>query len=243
MSQELVSQSFSGVHNQDLATTTARLMEGGSWKNQRVIQILPASKLIPTKVALSLMNLASPPNNGFFRIVAQGYEVGDGYSTAIEAVLQDPNLSQWEFILTVEHDNLPPPDGLLKLIERMEAHPELSVIGGLYFTKGPGGVAQIWGDAKDPNINFRPQLPDLNRGLVECCGTGMGFTLYRLAMFKDPRLRRPWFKTQKEGGIATQDLYFAMNAKAFDYRFAVDCGVAVGHIDWKGDFGPEGKVW
>jgi hypothetical protein len=239
----LIVQDFGGANNADLDGARARLMKGGSWKNQRVVVVLPASELIPAKVALTHWNLAFPPNNGVLRILAVGQEVGEAYSNALTSIMADQNLSQWEFLLTLEHDNCPPPDGLLKLIERMEERPELSVIGGLYFTKGAAGVAQIWGDPKDPVANFRPQLPDLNGGLVECCGTGMGFTLYRLQMFKDARLRKPWFKTQKENGMATQDLYFAMDARQYGYRFAVDCGVKVGHLDWKGDFGPAGKMW
>jgi len=209
---------------------------------------MPTADLIPAKVALSWMNLAFPPNNGVVRILAQGMEVGEAYSGAIESVLADPNLREWEYVLTVEHDNLPPPDGLLRLINRMEEHPELHVIGGLYFTKGNGyggvggGVAQIWGDPKD-GLNFRPQLPDPAGGLVECCGTGMGFTLFRLALFKNQSLRRPWFKTQKEGGCATQDLYFASDARKYGIRFAVSCDVRVGHLDVKGEFGPAGMVW
>lgn len=239
----LIVQDFGGANNADPEGTRARLMRGGSWKNQRVIVVLPAAEMISAKVALSYWNLAFPPNNGVLRILAQGLEVGDAYSSAIEAMLADPNIAQWEYVLTIEHDNLPPPDGLLRLVERMDAHPELSVIGGLYHTKGPGGCSQIWGDVKDLMINFRPQLPDPAGGLVECHGTGMGFTLYRLAMFKDAKLRRPWFKTQREGGISTQDLYFASDARKHGYRFAVDCSVRVGHIDMQGHFGPAGMVW
>jgi hypothetical protein len=152
-------------------------------------------------------------------------------------------LSQWEYILTIEHDNCPPPDGVIKLVERMEEHPELSCVGGLYFTKGPGGIAQIWGDASDPMVNFRPQLPDTSGGLVECHGTGMGFNLWRLSMFKDSKLRRPWFKTQTKDGVATQDLYAWSDFRKNGYRCAVDCSVKVGHFDFKGDFGIPEFMW
>lgn len=231
MKPQLIIQDFGGEHNAKPEATRARLIRGGSWKKQRIIVILPASDMIPAKVALSHWNLAFPPNNGMFRILALGMEVGDAYSSAIEGVLAHAELAQWEYILTIEHDNMPPGDGILKLLERMEAHPELACVGGLYFTKGEGGVPQIWGDVKDPLMNFRPQLPDPNGGLVECYGTGMGFNLFRLAMFKDERLRRPWFKTQKEGGVATQDLYFWSDVRKYGYRCAIDCSVKVGHLD------------
>lgn len=243
MTGSLVIQDLGGAHNGDLSGARARLMKGASWKKQRIIVVVPADEVIPAKVALAHWNLAFPPNNGVVRILAQGMEVGHAYSAAIENVLSHPELSKWEYILTIEHDNMPPPDGVLRLVERMERFPHLDVIGGLYFTKGPGGVAQIWGDPKDPDLNFRPQLPDETGDVVECCGTGMGFTLFRMKMFRDERLRRPWFKTQTEGGLGTQDLYFAGDARKFGYRFAVDCGVRVGHYDLRGDFGIADFVW
>lgn len=237
MKPQIISQDFGGAHNADLNATSARLLRGGSWKKQRVIVVLPSADTIPAKVALSHRNLAFPPNNGMHWMLALGMEVGDAYSSSIEAILGHPDLSQWEYLLTIEHDNAPPSDGVIRLIERLEEHPELAAVGGLYFTKGPGGVAQIWGDVKDSAVNFRPQPPDPNGGLVECYGTGMGFTLYRLSMFKDPKLRRPWFKTQTVNGVATQDLYFAADARKWGYRFAIDCSVRVGHYDLRGDFG------
>lgn len=235
MKPQLVIQDFGGIHNADGEKTRARLIKGGSWKKQRIVVILPAAAMIPAKVALTHWNLGFPPNNGVVRILAQGMEVGDAYSTAISQIPADPNLSQWEYVLTIEHDNTPPPDGVLKLLERMEAHPELACVGGLYFTKGEGGVPQIWGDPKDPVLNFRPQLPDLEGGLVECCGTGMGFNLFRLAMFKDEQLRKPWFVTQTQGGLSTQDLYFWGDARKHGYRCAIDCSIKVGHYDHETD--------
>jgi hypothetical protein len=202
--------------------------------------------MIPAKIALSLWNLAFPPNNGVVRILAQGMEVGDAYSTAIENILAHPDLSQWEYVLTIEHDNAPPSDGVIKLIERMEQHPEVDCISGLYFTKGEGGVAQIWGDASDLIMNFRPQIPDTNGGLKMCYGTGMGFALWRMSMFKDKNIARPFFRTLtgKNGeGVATQDLQFWTKAFKAGHKCAVDCSVKVGHYDLKGEFGPPDTMW
>lgn len=238
MTPGLVVQDFGGAHNADLDKTRARLIKGASWKKQRVVVVIPAGSSIPAKAYLSHVNLIFAPNNGVVRILAQGMEVGEAYSTAIASILAHPELGQWEYLLTLEHDNLPPQDGVIKLIERMEAHPEFACIGGLYFTKGEGGVAQIWGDPKDPVLNFRPQVPVPGQ-LVECCGTGMGFNLFRLSMFKDERLRKPWFKTLAgKEGAGTQDLYFWGDARKYGYRCAIDCAVTVGHYDESTD-----KVW
>lgn len=224
-----------GRHNGDVGKTRARLDQAKSWKKQRIIRLKPAGQMLSSKVADTHESLMYPPNNGVARLLAYGMEVGEAYSTAIEQILAHPELSTWEYLLTIEHDNMPPADGVLRLLERMEANPRFDCIGGLYYTKGEGGVAQIWGDPKDPVPNFRPQLPDPNGGLVECCGTGMGFNLWRLKMFKDNRLRRPWFVTQKKDGVATQDLYAWMDFRRHGYRCAIDCGVKVGHYDVETD--------
>lgn len=227
---QIVSYDY-GKHNESVEFSRGRILEGGSWKKQRIIALIPSAPMIPAKVALSHWNLIFPPNQGVYRMLCLGMEVGDAYSQAIETILAHPDLSQWEYILTLEHDNVPPPDGVLKLIERMEANPHLSCIGGLYWTKGEGGVPQIWGDPNDPIVNFRPQPPRPNE-LQECVGTGMGFNLWRLSMFKDKNLRRPWFVTKAGAdGVGTQDLYAWGDFRKHGYRCAIDNSVLVGHYD------------
>lgn len=234
MNPELVIQDFGGINNSDLVKSGSRIIKGGSWKRQRIVCVIPADEMIPAKVALSHWNLIFPPNNGVVRILALGMEVGDAYSKAIEQVVVHPQLKDWEYLLTLEHDNMPPQDGVLKLLETMEDHPELATVSGLYFTKGEGGCAQIWGDPSDPILNFRPQIPRADT-LQECCGTGMGLALWRLSMFKDERIEKPWFKTEKGPvGVSTQDLAFWSKARKYGYRCAVDTRVKVGHIDENG---------
>ena len=248
-------ETMEGVNNTALAENRTRIIDTGSWKPQNIVMILPAAKMVPVKCALSWMQVFGAPNNGLARWPADVYlavntEVGQAYSLAIENILQHPQLKDYQYILTVEHDNTPPQDGLIKLIRHMEMHPEFSCISGLYWTKGadasgiPSGVPQIWGDPRDPQINFRPQPPAVPTGngwlggigggpLVECCGTGMGFVLWRMSMFKDTRLRKPWFRTlaSSEEGVGTQDLYFWGDARKWGYRCAVACDVLVGHFD------------
>lgn len=225
-----------GLRNENLAKSTTTYIQGASWKKQRGICLLPAGKTISTRVALAWRGISCPPNQPWHFMAIEGEEVGAAYNRAIEGILSHPDLSQWEYILTVEHDNLPPHDGLFKLIQRMDEHPELACIGGLYWTKGEGGVPQIWGDPKDPILNFRPQ-PPVPGELVECCGTGMGFNLWRLSMFKE--VPKPWFVT-KYGpeGTGTQDLSFWAEARKYGFKCAVDCSVLVGHLDIE-----SGVVW
>ncbi len=232
---QIVFQEF-GKHNSNLLESTTSIMRGKSWKKTRIVTIVPAGDSIPAKVYLSHCSLIFPPNQPHHRLLALGQEVGEAYTNCIEAILNHPELSTWEYLLTIEHDNAPPCDGILKLIKRMEEHPEFACIGGLYWTKGEGGVPQIWGDVRDPIVNYRPQTPVPGQ-LVECYGTGMGFNLWRMSMFKDTRISKPWFKTKasKEEGVGTQDLAFWSEARKYGYRCAIDCDVLVGHYDFSKD--------
>jgi hypothetical protein len=67
----------------------------------------------------------------------------------------------------------------------------------------------------------------------------MGFNLFKLDVFRDERLRKPWFKTtaSAQEGCYTQDLYFWTDARKHGYRCAIDTTVLVGHVD------SEGFVW
>jgi hypothetical protein len=65
--------------------------------------------------------------------------------------------------------------------------------------------------------------------------------MYKLSMFRDPRLRRPWFRTAQDYDpvngtkLYTQDLYFFEDAAKNGYRFACDTRVRVGHYDIQND--------
>lgn len=226
----------SGIHNGDLGASSGRIMRGGSWKDQSIVWITPSAESIPAKVVWSWLHLIFPPNNKVYRMLALGMEVGEAYSNALDAILAHPELSKWKYVLTVEHDNAPPQDGVINLLKLMDYHKEFACIGGLYWTKGPEGVPQIWGDPRAPDINYRPQVPVPGQ-LVECNGTGMGFNLWRMEMFRDKRLPRPFFKTKASAaeGVGTQDLAFWGEARKLGYRCAVDCGVLVGHFDAASD--------
>lgn len=220
-----------GQHNESLYLSAQRMADSAQWKRQRIIVLMPAAEKMDTKVVLHHLGLIFPPNNAVYRMLCLGMEVGHAYSEAIEAILSHPELREWEYVLTIEHDNTPPPDGILKLLESMDAHPELACIGGLYWTKGEGGVPQIWGDPKDPLLNFRPQVP-LPDVVQECCGTGMGFNLWRMSMFRDGKIKKPFFETKASAqGVGTQDLAFWGEARKHGYRCAIDTRVRVGHFD------------
>lgn len=235
---KIISSYDPGLHAADIDKTISRLDHEGSWKDLSTVIVVPAGGTVPTRVVASWLNLMTPPNNKLVRLFAVGVEVGVAYEMCIDSILRHPQLSTWKYILTLEHDNIPPPDGLLQLQRRMEANPEYAAIGGAYYTKGYSGVLQAWGDPNEHPINFRPRKPAAGGGLLPVVGTGMGFTLFKTDLFRDSRLRRPWFKTLTgiEGqGVGTQDLFFWSNAFEHGFRAAIDLDCRVGHYSLEDD--------
>jgi hypothetical protein len=216
-----------GFHNQDIDKSISRLVRGQTYKDLSTIWITPTRGSIKPKVVSSWLGLQKPMNQQFFGpLFVENDEVGNAYQKAFEMVLDHPDLSKWKYILTVEEDNLPPSDGLLKLYESIT---DYDCVGGLYWTKGESGQPMIYGDPGVMPRNFIPQVPRPDT-VQHCNGLGMGFNLWKIDMFK--KLPRPWFKTVQEAGKAfTQDLWFYNNAGAAGFKFACDTRVKVGHLD------------
>jgi hypothetical protein len=167
------------------------------------------------------MSMFKPMNQKFSQLCIANAEVADAYNAAVELILNDT--IQWKYMLTVEVDNLPPRDGLLKLYENAI---EFDAVGGLYWTKEENSMPMLYGDpgGECPN-GWQPQPPV--KDIQPCNGLGMGFTLFKTEMFR--KMPKPWFVTPPEG---TQDLYFFEQAKKAGFKFACDTRVKVGHMDF-----------
>jgi hypothetical protein len=232
---QIIIPNTEGFHNQRDPEEKKKSL---AYKDLSTICIVPChSRGIHPKVVQSWMGLMSPMNQKFLRIFVTDMEVGAAYTETINNILQNPVLSEFKYILTLEHDNLPPPDGILKLYENMDKY---DVIGGIYYTKGPGGMPMTYGRVDVHPVNFIPFEPTPN-SIQPCRGLGMGFTLFKMEIFKNPALPRPFFETvqsYKEGIGAqayTQDLKFFENAGKLGYKMACDSRVKVGHMDMDGD--------
>lgn len=234
-----------GRHNADLDASVDRLEKAKTYRDLSTIIICPTRGQIPARVVQSWMGLMRPMNQKVIGpIFAIGMEVGQAYTSLIEMILANPELSTYKYILTIEEDNMPPADGLLKLYENIDKY---DVVQGLYWTKGEGGQPMIYGDPKIMPKNFIPQKPLFDQ-IQPANGLGMGFNLFKLDIFKNPELPKPWFKTVQEvsnGGARayTQDLYFYENAAKLGYTFACDTRVKVGHYDFSGTAGQPDTVW
>ena len=233
---QIVVEDFRGRHNTS-PYTEQRMLKGKQYRDLSTICVVPTRGVIPAKVVQSWLGMMTPMNQKFVRMFIIGMEVGEAYSQAVEAILNHPELKNWRYMLTLEEDNMPPPDGLLKLYENMDKY---DVISGLYWTKGEGGLPMIYGAPGVVPKNFIPQMP-IQDGIQEANGLGMGFALFKLDIFRNTKIPKPLFRTKQEyepgKGVSswTQDLYFFENAAKEGYKFAVDTRVKVGHYSLEQD--------
>lgn len=240
MAEPTFISSFEGIHNRDLKRARERLKKAKAYTDLSTVVVIPTRGVVPARVVESWWNLQTPMNQKLVRIFVAGAEVGDAYEQAVEIIRNTPGLDKFRYMLTLEEDNMPPPDGLMRLLEticscKTPCTDHYSVVAGLYWTKGEDGMPMVYGNPKEM-LAFNPQQVRPN-SVQECNGTGMGFTLYHMGLFRE--IERPWFKTvQGPEGLGTQDLYFAGKARRQGFRIASDNRVRVGHYDLEGD-----RVW
>jgi hypothetical protein len=224
-----------GGHNKDVVAAQKKLDKAKSYKDCSTVILCPTrgGRSLCPRFVQAISGLMRPMNQQIVGpIYLTGMEVGEAYNSGIQLVLDNPQLSKYKYVLTVEDDNLPPPDGLLKLIESIG---EYDAVGGLYWTKGEDGRPMIYGDAEVKPLNFIPQQIDMD-SVQECNGLGMGFTLFKTDVFR--KLPKPWFKTEQSydpytGACKgyTQDLYAFEHMRKLGMRVASDNRVKVGHLD------------
>lgn len=219
-----------------------RLLHSSSYKDCSTVIICPTRGKIHWKVISSWQGMITPMNQKRIFMFCTGGEVGQAYNQMIMNILNDPILSKFKYVMTVEDDNLQPPDAHIRLLESIEHGPGYDAVSGLYFTKGPIGMPMAYGDPDEfirtGQLDFKPRniVEAVDRGmLVPVNGIAMGCSLYRMELFK--YIPPPWFVSVSDvypgvGGLSyTQDLNFCEKAKRCGKRFAVDCRVRVGHMD------------
>lgn len=225
-----------GRHNQQLVSNYDGIEKKQSYRNLSTVAFVPTLGMIPIEVVGSWLNLIKPMNQRFYGpFPIKGMEVGEAYESMLNTILANPVLKEAKYLLTLEDDNIIPPDALMKLQEDIEAGP-FDAVGGLYWTKGEGGKPMCYGRTDVFPLDFVPWLPPPDV-VAPCRGLGMGCTLFRMSMLLDEKIQRPLFKTVQSyepgKGISmyTQDLRAFEQLGKLGYRFAASTRVLVGHWD------------
>lgn len=233
-------QDYKGRHNADLKASAERLKRLSSYKDLSTICIVPNGGLISAVVAENWLSHTSQMNQKFLRIMVIGMEKNFGFNSTIENILMTPKLNEFKYILTLEEDTIAPLDGLHKLFESIQ---NFDVVGGLAFTKGEEGHPIVYGD---PRV-FPHTMTRVNTVYPEvvqpCFGIGTNYTLFRLDIFKDERLKRPWFNPdprRQTGKKPNLDIDYNLfdQLHKLNYKVACDTRVRLGRFDIE-----SGLIW
>lgn len=216
-------------------------LPGTTYQDNSTVIVIPTRGTINHRVVTAWQGLIGPMNQKRTMIFATGDEVGKAYNNMIEFILGHPELSKWKYVMTLEDDNLPPPDAQIRLLESIE-QTKVDAISGIYFTKGDIGMPMAYGDpdefARTGVLDFRPRdvRAAVQRGMImHVNGIAMGCALWRMDLFR--QVPGPWFVTMADhipgvgSKVYTQDLSFCEKAVRMGKRFAVDFRVKVGHLD------------
>jgi len=221
-----------GKHNDDLDGTIKRLEKANTFRDLSTVIIVPTrgGRSLTPRWVQGQQGVMKPMNQRVIGpVYIAGMEVGAAYNWAVNWIQQ--SLPDYKYMLTWEDDVMPPVDGIIRLYEAID---DYDCVQGLYYTKGEDGQPMIYGDANDPILNFRPQVP-IPDSVQRCNGLGMGFNLFKMEMFK--KVPSPWFQTEQKWDPATgvrcytQDLHFFEKAGKLGFKFACDTRVKCGHYD------------
>jgi hypothetical protein len=228
-----------GTQNEDLEKANARLTAGKTYQDLSTVIVVPTRggrSLCPRFVS-AISGMLRPMNQQCFGpIYMSGMEVGHAFNSAVEMILGNPVLSKFKYMLTCEDDNIPPPDGLLKLYESIG---EYDCVAGLYWTKGiDHSQPMCYGNPDILPLNFVPQSIKQDQ-VQRCNGLGMGFNLWKMDVFS--KLEKPWFETKQSWDPATgvkcytQDLWFFEKMARAGMKVACDNRIKVGHYSIEED--------
>ena len=226
-----------------LSKTEKKIINCRKCKHKNEYESFTITGLHPIFVE-SYKRLVKPMNVPFLEMMVTNMEVGGAYNHAVDMIMTNPGLKDFKYMLTVEYDNIVPfipntQGPLMMLYETMEKG--FDAVSGLYWTKGTPSMPLIYGDPKEkretPAGMFKVRHDWKPGDVVECNGMGMGFTLFKMELFKDKRLKKPYFQTISDHGENgprqyTQDLSFFEKFRMLGYRCAVDTRVQVGHLDF-----------
>lgn len=158
-----------------------------------------------------------------FATLTSGYTyVHQARQQMVDSFLND---STGDYMLWIDDDNIPPEDGLIRLLEH-----NLPIVSGIYFKRRPPYEPIIMLERKEGIGSER--RADLFRngkgGLIKIHSTGFGFILVKREVLERMReLRLPHFSMKSGLG---EDIWFCVQAKACGYDTQMDTTIEVGHL-------------
>lgn len=220
-----------GLHNSQLDQERIRLYKAQSYRDCATVALTLTRGTVNIDVPLAWMQMMPMMNQKLGRIVVKGANLMEGYNTAVAKILEAR--VDWKYILFLEDDVIPPPHTWPRLVESLELG-QYDGVSALCWTRTYPGHPMIMG--QPGSGQYYPQVPRNDGSVQPCEAIPLGCTLIKTSLFRNPLLKRPWFRDDcglegEVGGRTTVDIYLCHQARKLGATFAVDTSVQVGHID------------
>ena len=138
-----------------------------------------------------------------------------------------------DYFFWMDDDTQCPPDTIVRLLDRLEKHPDIHMISPKYYVRGyPYKLMafEVVSPLEWQLIDDKKMVPDAD-GLVRCAAIGNGCTLTRMSVFKElivSKANREWYRTGKHH---TEDAFFCAKAKSVipEFTCAIDTTFTAKH--------------
>jgi predicted SAM-dependent methyltransferase len=195
-----------------------------------LIGIPTLGRLQPLQWGLAFKSISPPINYNTNMMVIYGNPVDVARNRIAEAAIEQGA----KFLFFLGDDVVVPAHTLRQLIYRMEQHPEIGVVGGVYCSKSTPPAPLVFRE------NGRGSYWNWKVGeFFEVTGLGMDCTLIRVDTLKE--VSKPWFKTVDADQFLdainhaetwTEDIYFLKKVvEETKYKVYCDGGVICDHYD------------
>lgn len=198
---------------------------------RKLILGFPLYKQVPATFFMNYLNMDK--REVVYTIAVNGVYTPEAMRQMVDSCLKiskdDPG-AQWERLVVMEHDMIPPEDGL----SRMASYgPDKHIVCAMYFQHYPPHLAIAMGPKNDGTDRVVPIGPDIVRvmaatpALYEVSAVGMGFTAIHRDVLEQWDKSVPMFKTD---GDMSHDVWFCMRAREQGFNVFVDSAIQSDHL-------------
>jgi hypothetical protein len=201
-----------------------------SFRDRSVVTLYATRGMVPIEAAIAWMRISYPMNEKRSFIHRKKQEVASAYNWMVEACINPKStVTSYKYLLTLEEDNIPPHDGLLKLFQTISTCPDCQKpvglryneaddsfvedgpwecpdghrgfdgVGGLYFTKAEPSFPMAFGNPKKEG-DWRPR--SVSRAVESGSVLEVNGIAQGFSLFRADLFRgvsKPWFKTISRG--------------------------------------------
>lgn len=138
----------------------------------------------------------------------------------------------YDYLLFIDDDIIPPEDGLCKLLDHMERNITAGVVSGDYLLKGKVSHSAHLQLDKDGICTELNRISDTSNIIESNWMIGLGFALINTEVFK--QIRQPWFlnNSDKDETNVGEDAFFTELVLQSGYKILIDRTIQCVHMEY-----------